>query len=297
MIEIDNTHYSYVFSKDNKPAAVCKSGDVVTFVTLDCYNGLIQNENDVHEELDTSNCNPATGPLYVEGAMPNDALKVTVLDIEVDDKGVMVNYPDCGTTLPNNKPRTKVFSIKDGKTMFNDIEIELVPMIGVIGTAPNDKDVPTGHVFENGGNMDSRLNKSGAAIYLPVNVEGALLSMGDLHASMGDGEMVGTGIEVAGKVKVQVEVIKNADLKWPITDAEGYWFINTCGKTCDEAIAAGYKEMHRLLVKNYGFDESDAAMYISLQGRLEASQACLSSEGGGNSFRIGTPKLKEKTLI
>jgi len=55
--------------------------------------------------------------------------------------------------------------------------------------------------------------------------------------------------------------------------------------------------MHRLLVKNYGFDEPDAAMYISLVGRLEVSQACLSSEGGGNSFRIGTPKLTYKSLI
>jgi len=237
MIEISDKHYSYVFSKSNKPVATCKSGEIVKFYTRDCYNGQIVNETQIHDELDTNNCNPATGPLFVEGAQINDALKVTILDIEVADKGVMVNYPDCGTDLPNNKPRTKIFEIKENKTKFNDIEIDLIPMVGVIGTPKENVDTPTGHVFENGGNMDSRLNKKGSIIYLPVSVDGGLLSMGDLHASMGDGEMVGTGIEVAGAVTVKVEVVKNLQLEWPITDVEGYWFINVCGKTTDEAIA------------------------------------------------------------
>jgi len=258
---------------------------------------MIKSENDIEKELDSSHCNPVTGPLFVKGAKPGDALKVTVLDIEVANKGVMIDYPDCGTKLKNNNPRTKIFKIKDGYTSFNDIKVKIDPMIGVIGTAPNGDDVFSGHVFKNGGNMDSRLNKKGAIIYLPVCVDGGLLSMGDLHALMGDGEMVGTGIEVSGKVTVKVEIIKNINLNWPVTYIDKYWFINTCGKTCDKAIKEGYKEMHRLLVKNYGFDETDAAMYISLNGRLEACQACLSSEGGGNSFRIGTPKVKGKSLI
>jgi len=297
MIYISNSYYSYVFSPNNSPAAYCKSGDLVCFETKDCYDGQITKESDVIEVLDTSHCNPATGPLYVEGAKQNDALKVTILDIEVADKGVMVNYPSCGTKLDNNHPKTKIFTISNGKTIFNDIELNIKPMIGVIGTALKDKDIPTGHVFCNGGNMDSRLNSKGAIIYLPVCVDGGLLSIGDLHALMGDGEMVGTGIEVAGKVTVKVEVIKDVNLNWPITDIDNYWFINICGKTCDEAIGEAYRQMHRLLVKNYGFNETDAAMYMSLVGRLEASQACLSSEGGGNSFRIGTPKIPNKSLI
>lgn len=297
MLEINNKYYTYNFSKDNVPILKCKNGDTIKFYTNDCYTGQITSEDTIHDDLDTSSCNPATGPLYVENALAGDVLKVTIIDIEVASKGVVVNYVSCGTELKDNKPKTRIFEIKNNKICLNEIDIEIKPMIGVIGTAPKDGKIPTGHVFHNGGNMDSRLNKKGAIIYLPVEVEGAYLGVGDLHAVMGDGEMVGTGLEVAGAVTLKVEVLKNKNINWPITEVEDYYFINVCGKTCDEAIANGYKELHRLLVDNYKMDSADAAMYISLQARLEANQACLSPEGGGNSFRIGVPKLDNKNLF
>ncbi|MDU0826143.1 MAG: acetamidase, partial [Negativicoccus succinicivorans] len=74
--------------------------------------------------------------------------------------------------------------------------------------------------------------------------------------------------------------------------------VNTCGPTCDDAIRAGDLELHRLISDAYDLDYTDTAMYMSIQGYLCANQACLVEEAGGDSFRVGTPKvLNKKPLI
>ena len=132
---------------------------------------------------------------------------------------------------------------------------------------------------------------------MPVRVKGALLALGDLHASMGDGEVIGNGIEIGGEVIVRVRIIKNFELNWPVTETANAFYVNTCGNTCDEAIRNGYHEMHRLISNAYGLDYTDTGMYMTMQGYLSANQACLEEEAGGNSFRIGTPKVTNKPRI
>jgi len=111
---------------------------------------------------------------------------------------------------------------------------------------------------------------------------------------MADGEVVGTGLEVGGEITVRVRLMKNFELNWAVTETEDAWFVNTNAPTCDEAITLGYCEMQRLIAQAYDWDLSDASMYMTLSGTLSANQACIEPTAGGNTFRIGTPKLLNK---
>ena len=144
----------------------------------------------------------------VEGAQTGDILKVEIIRIETADKGVMIDGPGEGVLKDIiKKPSTRIFEIGDGYVRFNDrLSFPVKPMIGVIGTAPAGKGIPTGTPGPHGGNMDCKKITEGATVYLPVNTEGALLAMGDLHAVMGDGEVGVCGVETAGRVTVKVTV-------------------------------------------------------------------------------------------
>ena len=156
------------------------------------------------------------------------------------------------------------------------------------------REIGTINAFEGGGNMDSRIIRKGATVWLPVRVPGALLVMGDIHASMGDGEVCGTGLEIDGEITVRVRLLKNFELNWPVTETKDAWYVNSCGDTCDDAIRAGYMEMRRLIAKAYGWSLEDAAFYMTLRGYLESNQACLVPH---DTFRVGTPKVNGKPRL
>jgi len=289
--------WTYKFSKDNKPAAHAADGEIVKFVTVDCFNGQIRKDSDLAGDIDFDRTNPATGPLYVEGAAPGDALGVDILHIDVADHGAVCTLEGMGPLWPSCVKRTHVLPTTDGYITFKDVKWPVDTMIGVIGTAPDGADVSSGYVFNGGGNMDSRKIRQGVTLWLPVRVPGALLAMGDMHATMGDGEVVGTGVEISGEIIVRVHLAKHCLLNWPVTETRHAWYVNTCGPTCDEAIAAGYKEMQRLISQAYGWDMTDTAMYMSIQGYLESNQACLTADEGGDTFRVGTPKVASKPRL
>lgn len=289
--------WTYTFSKNNKPAATAEDGETVKFVTVDCFNGQIQKETDHAENIDFTRTNPATGPLYIKGAEPGDALGVDILHIDVADHGAVCTLEDMGPLWPSCEKRTHIIPAADGYLTYKDIKWPIDTMIGVIGTAPDGEDVPSGFVFNGGGNMDSRRIRQGVTLWLPVRVEGGLLAMGDMHATMGDGEVCGTGVEISGEIIVRVHLVKHCQLNWPVTETNRAWYVNTCGPTCDEAIRQGYLEMQRLISKAYSWDMTDTAMYMSIQGFLESNQACLTPDEGGDTFRVGTPKVASKPRL
>lgn len=295
MLIIDE--YIYKFSKDNEPVANVKPGDIILFNTIDCFGKQILSDSDTLEHVDWNRVNPATGPVYIEGAEPGDVIAVDILEIEIDKQGVVCTIPGCGPFAKKSDLRTHIIKIEDGYAKFKDLSWEIKPMVGVIGCAHDEKEISTGFVGNHGGNMDSSVITKGATVYLPVRVTGGLLAMGDLHATMADGEVIGCGIEIGGSVTVRVRLIKNFELNWAVTETKDNYFVNTCGTTCDEAIRHGYIEIHRLISNAYGWDYTDTAMYMTMQGSLSANQACLESEAGGNSFRIGTPKVPNKNKL
>lgn len=264
----------HLMSKDNPPAAFAKSGDTVRFETLDCFGCQIQAETQRLEKLDWSNINPATGPLFIEDAQPGDVLKVEILDIELDDHGVMCDGPGNGVTgCAVTQETTKILPVREGMVYFNDkLRFPISPMIGVIGTAPAGEAVDTGTPDAHGGNMDCTQIGEGATLYLPVHVEGALLAMGDLHALMGDGEVEVCGVEIAGAVTVRVTVVKDCKLPTPFLVNKESAMAIFSAVTLDEASVGATMAMHRFLMEELKMNEHEAGMLLSVVGNLRICQ-------------------------
>lgn len=265
----------YAMSPENAPVAHICSGDTVVFETADCFGGQIACEADRMGGLDWSRINPATGPVFVKGAMPGDTLKIEIQRIDLASQAAMVEAPGEGITgLSAAEESTKILKIEGGKAIFNDrIALPVNPMIGVIGTAPVDEAIATGTPSFHGGNMDCKRIGEGATLYLPVNVEGALLAMGDLHAVMGDGEVCVCGAEIAGEVTVRVSVVKGQALPLPFLVTKEHAMAIYSAEGLDAAAEGTTLRMRSFLIDQVKIAAHEAGMLLSLAGDLRICQA------------------------
>lgn len=290
------TEYSYTFSKDHAPVSTVAPGSTLTFKTLDCFSNKICSEKDLITAFDFNSANPATGPVYIEGAEPGDTLVVDVQKISIGEQGVVTTLPGVGPLHDRAETRTKVLKVQNGHARFNDLDIKLNPMIGVIGTAPDGDPVPGGFPGNHGGNMDCNLITEGARLYLPVRIAGALLQMGDLHAVMGDGELCGTGMEIAGEITVKVGLLKNKKLDWPVLDAAGKWHVIASDMDYTKALVEASRQMETLMSPAYGWDSTDTYFYLSLQGDVHVCQGCQPCPVA-IVLRMSVPKRADKPLL
>ncbi len=274
MKRISKNKAIYAMSKDHSPVERISSGETIIFETCDCYNDQLISETQHYTDINQDQGNPATGPLFIEGAEPGDMLKVEILDIKVASHGTMSVRPGVGVLQEQlDGSRIKVIPIEDGLARFNDqLSFPIQPMIGVIGVAPEEGSFDTIVPEAHGGNMDCNRIVKGATVYLPVFIQGALLAMGDLHALMGDGEVVICGLETKGEVTVKVSVIK--DKSWPLPMVvSGDEIITIASRlTLDEASRQAAMNMHQFLVKEVNLDAQEAGMLLSLLGNLRICQ-------------------------
>lgn len=265
MVRIEKEKSIFRMSSKNKLAAYVQAGSVVCFQTKDCYSGQIQTERDSVSLVPWEAINPATGPLYVEGAKAGDILRVEIQKMTLADKGVMAigsGRGALGHLL--QEERTKILPIEKGAVQFNEkIHLPLQPMIGVIGTAPRDADILNGTPGLHGSNMDCKRTTEGTVVYLPVNVDGALLAIGDLHAAMGDGEVVICGVECEGEVTVQVDVIKEFHTHLPMLETKEHLICVAFGETLDEAANMAIENMAKFLQEYLKLDIYEAGMLLS----------------------------------
>lgn len=273
MERISREHVIYEMSKENEPVLTVESGATVVFETQDCFSGEVQSENDTVSDIDFSTVNPATGPLYVEGAKAGDTLKVTLNRMEIDNKGSVLTAPGLGMLADGiEKEETAMSEVTEEGTLYKGFNIPLTKMIGVIGTAPAGEGVNTGTPHDHGGNLDTTLLTEGATLYLPVNVDGALLAMGDMHSSMGDGEIMGSGLEVAGEIEVTVEVLKDSDLPLPFVETDELYATLASRETMEEASKVAINNMVDVLRSKTDLTFNQAGMFLSLAGDLKVSQ-------------------------
>ena len=258
-------------SKEN--AVKVQQGEILEFHTRDCFNNQIDSEDYVMDVLDWDHINPATGPVYVEGAEKGDVLKVEILDIKLDDMGTMCCLPENGVLGADiTENQVKKVPIKDGKAIFNQFELSLNPMIGVIGVAPENESVPCGTPGRHGGNMDNTKIAKGATLYLPVFHDGAYFGCGDVHACMGDGEIMVSGIEIGAVVSVRLTVLKGVSIDNPrLEDAENIYTIAS-SEDIEKAIYTATKDMCGILQKNLGYTLNEAGMLMSAAGNLQFCQ-------------------------
>lgn len=275
MLKIKKDTVIYCMAPTNAPVATAESGDTVIFETLDCFGEQIQDESQHLGGINWEMINPATGPLYVNGAEPGDTLKVEILKIELTDHGTLVEAPEEGITgLKATEENTKITPLNGDMLKFNDIiSFPINPMIGVIGTAPKENSILTGTPDAHGGNMDCNRIGANTTLYLPVNIQGALLAMGDMHAVMGDGEVCVCGAEISGEITVKVTVIKGQNMPLPFLVTPKDFMTIYSDSTLDQAAEGATLRMRQFLIDEVGMKDFEAGMYLSLQGNLRICQA------------------------
>ncbi len=264
----------YSFSPQHKPVERVKPRELVLLETEDALGGQIKNEGTSLEEFDWSRVDCATGPLFVEDAEPGDTLVVEILDIKVEEKGVIVTVPKYGILGEKRfNPSTKIIRISKGYIYFDDnVHVKANPMIGTIGVAPESGEIPSGSLGRHGGNMDVKELTAGTKLYLPVFVKGALFAVGDLHAVQADGELCVSSVEVAGEVLIRFSLIKGKKPEWPILENRDWYAFLACGNTLDEAATLASEAAVKAFMREYGWTFEKAYMFGSLAINLKINQ-------------------------
>lgn len=260
--------------KNIPPSAICESGETVIFETRDCYDDSVTSEERPLGDREDALGNPATGPLYINGADAGDVLKVEILDISLHSRGVMCASFSWGI-FAGRLPEAKavMYEIERDKIRFDDtLLLDCCPMIGVIGTAPAGEGIATSVPDVHGGNMDCRKIGAGTVLYLPVAVPGALLSMGDLHALMGDGEVFGCGLEIAGTVTVRVSVLKENPIPTPFLITRDAVITIQSAATVFEAGKTAARLMEEFVRRVTGLEEVKSEMLMSLVSHMSVCQ-------------------------
>lgn len=265
------THY-HVTLGAHAPVLYINDGDTVITTTVDA------NGRDASGQVITSGPNPMTGPFFVEGAMPGDTLAVHFDSIVPnrtwgwtrDALAANVVNPEYARALP---PRALADWFVDTEKWIarlsapprglENFVVPLAPMLGCFGVAPWDgQAISTVTSAEHGGNMDWNGFGQGVTVYFPVFAPGALFFLGDGHAAQGDGEIVGTGIEISMDVRFTARVIKNQ--KIGTVRGENAEFIFTVGnaRPLDQALQIATTEMHEWLMRAYGLDTRGASLLM-----------------------------------
>ena len=256
-----------------EPVLHLQSGDTVSTTTVDASGC------DEHGLSVTPRGNPQTGPFYIKGAELGDTLVVKIDQIRpnrnsgwarsvvapnVVDPTFVKYLPDAPLAdwAINHAEGTATLISPDSK--LGDLTIPLEPMLGCFGVAPfRQQAISTATSGEHGGNMDYRGFVAGTTVYFPVFETGALFFLGDGHAAQGDGEIVGTGIEISMSVTVTLSVLKGKTIGWP--RGENAEFIFTVGnaRPLDQCLQHATTEMLRWLEQDYGLDPLSANLLMS----------------------------------
>ena len=274
MIELDDSKTLFSFDKDLEPVLKVPSGETVRIRTKDCFGNQLQGPEDQLSEIDWEAINPATGPIYVEGAVAGGTLKVHIDNIELDAQTSSCTGKDegvCGDRFSDWA--THFCKVEDGKVVWDErLSIPLAPMIGVIGVAPEGEPVNCGTPGKHGGNMDNTAIAAGATLYFPVAVDGALFGCGDMHAVMGDGEVSVSGAEVAGYATVTLTALPELSVPNPLIENETHFGIIVSAESLDKAAELAVQQMVDLLASRTNESEADLVMLLSLVADVRVCQ-------------------------
>jgi len=264
---------NYEFSRHHQPRARIEPGETLLVEAEDALSGQIRTNADRRDKSKVPYSNPITGPIFVEGAEPGDALAVKIEKIHARD-GQCATYTGnpkqlcewLGTDVPSG---AHVCPIEDGLIHWSDeISIPYAPMLGCIGTAP-DWGVPTTvPAGPHGGNMDLVEVCPGSTVFLPVFVSGALLYLGDAHAAMGHGELSATGLEMASESIITVDLIKNKKLQGPRIETPAEIVTVATGTPMERAIAEAYARLILWMEEEYHWDRWKAYDILTHVGHI-----------------------------
>lgn len=268
----------YHFDAGTPPVLTIDPGETVVVESHDTSSDRLNRAEDLDAFVAARNpleVNPAGGPIYVTGAEPGDALAVTILDIQLGPLGFVRTLNGAGALQRGIEPGSILMVRVDGDSLiFGDkVKLPARPMVGVLGTAPAEGRVYTAHPGTQGSNMDFNANTVGATVYLPVHVPGGLLGIGDLHATMGDGEVSGTGVEIRGETTARIDLIKGAAPNRPWMETETDWIATGQGETLESAVEEAVENLTVILQEKLDLTRTEAFLLVSARGDVRLGQA------------------------
>ncbi|MGH2541714.1 MAG: acetamidase/formamidase family protein [Ardenticatenaceae bacterium] len=264
--------YYHTTIGSHEPVLRIADGDTVVTTTVDARG------YDARNEQVTPGVNPQTGPFYVEGAEPGDTLVLhldhlrpnrdlgwsgTVLAPNVIDPWYVRELPEWERAEWRINHNAGTATLIGPATALGAFTLPLAPMLGCFGVAPsNGQAISTATSAEHGGNMDYRGFTTGVTVYLPIFIPGALIHVGDGHALQGDGEIVGTGIEISFDVQFTVRLLKGKCIGWPRGENADYIFTVGNARPLDQAVQHATTEMAGWLLEDYGLDARGASILL-----------------------------------
>lgn len=287
---IHEAHHHFGWDHSIPPVVTVAPGTTLEFECPDASGGQLSATSTADDvaKLDFDRVNPVTGPVFVDGAEPGDALKVTIEAFKPSGFGWTGIIPGFGLLADQfTEPALHVWSydkVGMGPAAFSSAgKVPLKPFAGTIGLAPAEPGlhsvVPPRRM---GGNMDIRDLSAGTVLYLPVEVAGALFSVGDTHAAQGDGEVCGTAIESPMAAVLTFDLEKGANLAAPRfttpgpvarhLDEKGYEVTTGIGPDLMEAARGAVSGMIDLIAARHGLAPADAYMLCSVAGDLRISE-------------------------
>ncbi|HET7050434.1 MAG TPA: acetamidase/formamidase family protein [Solirubrobacteraceae bacterium] len=278
---------SVSFAWDNSipPVLEVESGETVQLETADASAGQLTADSTPADvaALDFDRVNPVTGPVFVRGAQPGDVLAVEILELQPHAWGWTAIIPGFGLLAHEfTEPWLRISQVdaSDGRVRFaDDITLPFAPFPGTIGVAPAEAGshsiVPPRRW---GGNMDIKHLQPGCTLYLPVGVEGALFSVGDTHAAMGDGEVCGTAVETAMDIAVRLTVRHDLTIAYPQYEipagqlargeTSGYHVCTGIHEDLMEAAREAIRGLVEHIVQRHGRDRQEAYAIASVAADL-----------------------------
>jgi len=274
------------FSATHPPALRVQPGEPFVMETNDRF-ATYEGPTSSPEALAT--LQTMAGPVYIEGAKPGDTLKVEVLDVTLPLPygwiGATPGRGPLGDRIPAfRKARVQITAA--GVVFKDRITLPLRPMIGRIGVAPREGSVRSNDRGTFGGSMGNTQITTGAAVYLPVFHEGGLLTIGDCHAAMGDGEVTASAVECALDATFRVTIEERFAVRRPVIATATEVMTTGEGQTMEAATSMAVQGMADLLVDTLDVDATEAAMLIACAADVRTGLA-------GNppyTMRVAIPK-------
>jgi amidase len=272
--------FQFTMGPYSQPALSIKPGDRVITETLDAFGGQIQSEKDSpSKKLVLPFLNPQNGPILVEGAEKGDTVAIhleSIVPRGENPRGTICMIPHFGgltstdLTATLNAPLPEIVkkvNVDENGIYWNDrLTLPYKPHIGTLSCSPEIDSINSLTPDNHGGNMDVPDIAPGAIIYLPVRSPGARIFIGDAHACQGDGELCGTGVEIASYTTIHIDLIKGWTLDWPRLENEEMIMAIGSARPLEDATRIAYRQLVYWLEKEYRIPQFDAYMLLSQCG-------------------------------
>ena len=270
MKQLSRDRHVFVLDPYAAPAVTIDSGEELMVETWDAFEG--ERDPAVLDSLELKG--GVTGPIYVNGAQPGDALKIEFLTITPKDGAVHMVMPGRGFLGEEfSEGYATAIEFQHGQGVLpTGVRLPLVPSMGVVATTPTYPQSTASDSGSYGGDIDMKELVEGSVLYLPVFVPGGLLCLGDCHALAGDGAVAGTGAECSADSHIRVTVEKGMGITSPRALTPQHFVVLSHGEDVGVAMKQAVRDMVDFLVQEKGMAAYDAYTLLSLAGDIRISR-------------------------